>query len=139
MSRMRTATLLAFGVIIIGAAAGYWFARAPMLEASSGVEQATAAAAVDRKIIYYRDPSGAPYWSAEPKKDASGRDYRPVFEDEEISFEPGGKKPHSASTRDVDARLRGLWTPVNALMPTAAGARKIQYYRNPMGLPDTSP
>src|ERR1700694_5300799 len=92
MSRMRTATLLAFGVIIIGAAAGYWFARAPMLEASSGVEQATAAAAGDRKIIYYRDPSGAPFWSAEPKKDASGRDYLAVFEDEEISFEPGGKK-----------------------------------------------
>jgi len=116
MSRMRTATLLAFGVII-GAAAGYWFARAPMLDASSAVEQATAAAAGDRKTIYYRDPSGAPFWSAEPKKDASGRDYLPVFEDEEISFEPGGKKQ----------------------VPTAGGPRKILYYRNPMGLPDTSP
>jgi hypothetical protein len=35
------------------------------------------------KILYYRDPSGAPYWSASPKKDASGRDYLPVYEDEE--------------------------------------------------------
>src|SRR5262249_7756816 len=74
-------------------------------------------AATDRKILYYRDPSGAPYWSAEPKKDAQGRDYLPVYEDEEISFEPGGKKP----------------------APMAGGPRKILYYRNPMGLPDTSP
>ena len=58
-----------------------------------------------------------PYWSAEPKKDAAGRDYLPVFEDEEISFEPGGKKPTAS----------------------AGGPRKIRYYRNPMGLPDTSP
>jgi membrane fusion protein, copper/silver efflux system len=36
-----------------------------------------------RKVLYYRDPSGAPYWSAAPKKDASGRDYVPVYEDEE--------------------------------------------------------
>jgi Cu(I)/Ag(I) efflux system membrane fusion protein len=113
---MRTATLLAFGVVI-GAGAGYWFARAPMPDASSVTEQTIAAAAGDRRIIYYRDPSGAPFWSAEPKKDASGRDYLPVFEDEEKSLEPGGKKP----------------------APTAGGPRKILYYRNPMGLPDTSP
>jgi Cu(I)/Ag(I) efflux system membrane fusion protein len=116
MNRMRTATFLAFGVVI-GAAAGYWFARAPSIDASSVAEQATAAAADDRKIIYYRDPSSAPFWSAEPKKDASGRDYLPVFEDEDISFEPSGKKQ----------------------VPTAGGPRKILYYRNPMGLPDTSP
>jgi Cu(I)/Ag(I) efflux system membrane fusion protein len=115
MSRMRAATLLAFGVVI-GATGGYWSARAPILDASV-IEQTTAAAAGDRKIIYYRDPSGAPFWSAEPKKDASGRDYLPVFEDEDISFEPGGKKQ----------------------VPTAGGPHKILYYRNPMGLPGTSP
>src|SRR6266498_421733 len=84
--------------------------------ASAGAPESTAAAA-ERKILYYRDPSGAPSWSAEPKKDAQGRDYVPVFEDEEISFEPPAKKPTS----------------------TAGGPRKILYYRNPMGLPDTSP
>jgi len=76
-----------------------------------------AASAAERKILYYRDPSGAPYWSAEPKKDESGRDYLPVYEDEEVSFDPQPKKPQS----------------------TARGERKIRYYRNPMGLPDTSP
>jgi hypothetical protein len=37
----------------------------------------------NRKVLYYRDPGGAPYWSAAPKKDASGRDYIPVYEGEE--------------------------------------------------------
>ena len=35
------------------------------------------------KVLYYRDPSGAPYWSATPRKDKSGRDYLPVYESEE--------------------------------------------------------
>jgi membrane fusion protein, copper/silver efflux system len=112
MRGLGGAILLAIGVTA-GAAGGYWYARAP---AGVPVEEGTASAA-DRRILYYRDPSGAPYWSAEPKKDSNGRDYLPVFEDEEISFEPGRKK----------------------LAATAAGPRKILYYRNPMGLPDTSP
>jgi membrane fusion protein, copper/silver efflux system len=104
--------LLAIGVTA-GAAGGYWYARRP-----AGVPVTEgAASATERRILYYRDPGGAPYWSAGPKKDSNGRDYRPVFEDEEISFEPGGKKPSA----------------------TTAGPRKILYYRNPMGLPDTSP
>jgi membrane fusion protein, copper/silver efflux system len=107
--------LLALGMTA-GAAGGYWYARQPAGVPASVAPETTAAES-DRKILYYRDPSGAPYWSAEPKKDADGRDYLPVYEDEEISFEPGAKKP----------------------TPTAAGPRKILYYRNPMGLPDTSP
>src|SRR5216683_3250867 len=72
--------------------------------------------AADRPILYYRDASGAPFWSAEPKKDAQGRDYLPVYGDEEQSPAPQPKKP-----------------------PVAGGERKIRFYRNPMGLPDTSP
>jgi membrane fusion protein, copper/silver efflux system len=112
MPRLAGALLLAFGVTA-GAAAGYWYARLPA--GMSAVAPESTAAAAERKILYYRDPSGAPYWSAEPKKDAQGRDYLPVYEDQEISFEP--KKPAA----------------------TAGGPRKILYYRNPMGLPDTSP
>src|SRR5262245_63953181 len=75
--------------------------------------------AENRNVLYYRDPSGAPYWSAAPKKDAGGRDYLPVYEDEEPAFGPGGEliKPARANN----------------------AARRILYYRNPMGLPDTSP
>jgi Cu(I)/Ag(I) efflux system membrane fusion protein len=75
----------------------------------------------DRKVLYYRDPGGAPYWSAEPKEDANGRDFLPVYDDEEPAFEPGGELSRPAS-----AAAKG-------------GARKVLYYRNPMGLPDTSP
>ena len=116
MPRLGGAILLTLGMTA-GAAGGYWYARLPAgVPASTAAPESTAAAA-ERKLLYYRDPSGAPYWSAEPKKDADGRDYLPVYEDEEISFEPGGKQPTA----------------------TAAGPRKILYYRNPMGLPDTSP
>jgi membrane fusion protein, copper/silver efflux system len=113
--RLGGVILLALGVTS-GAAGGYWYARWPA-GMPAPVKPETTAAGAERKVLYYRDPSGAPYWSAEPKKDADGRDYLPVYEDEEISFEPGGKKPTA----------------------TAAGPRKILYYRNPMGLPDTSP
>jgi membrane fusion protein, copper/silver efflux system len=57
------------------------------------------------------------YWYARLPAGADGRDYLPVYEDEEISFEPRAKTPPA----------------------TAGGPRKILYYRNPMGLPDTSP
>ncbi len=64
--------------------------------------------------LYYQDPSGKPAYSAAPKKDAQGRDYRPVYKD---------APPAPAETA--------------AALPTSKG--KILYYRNPMGLPDTSP
>jgi Cu(I)/Ag(I) efflux system membrane fusion protein len=36
----------------------------------------------DRKILYYRNPMGAPDISPVPKKDSMGMDYIPVYEDE---------------------------------------------------------
>jgi len=59
------------------------------------------------------------YWSATPKQDANGRDYLPVYEDEEPAFGPGGELRKPTSPK--------------------GGSRKVLYYRNPMGLPDTSP
>src|SRR6266581_1988565 len=116
MSRFRGAIILAIG-LTAGAAAGYRYAHPPAsLPAVVSAMQPPAPSA-DRKIVYYRDPSGAPYWAAEPKKDAQGRNYLPVYDDEEVSFDPAAKRP-----------------PV-----TAGGPRRILYYRNPMGLPDTSP
>ena len=70
----------------------------------------------ERPVLYYRDPTGAPAWSANPRKDSEGRDYLPVYDDEEPSFD-APKKQEAAPQGD----------------------RKILYYRNPMGLPDTSP
>jgi membrane fusion protein, copper/silver efflux system len=109
------------GVILLGAglaagAAGGWYARSPSAVPVSATAPPNMASAGERKILYYRDPTGAPYWSAEPKKDSDGRDYLPVYEDGEISFDPQAR-PQTATR----------------------GERKIRYYRNPMGLPDTSP
>src|SRR2546423_6539835 len=73
------------------------------------------ATAAERQPLYYQDPRGKPDYSPTPKKDAAGRDYVPVFDDT---------------------------IPAPSPSPTAAlpsGERKILYYRNPMGLPDTSP
>ena len=92
MSRFRGAIILAIG-LTAGAAAGYRYANAPASFPDTVSATQPAAPSADRKIVYYRDPSGAPYWSAEPKQDAQGRDYLPVYEDEEVSFEPAPKKP----------------------------------------------
>jgi Cu(I)/Ag(I) efflux system membrane fusion protein len=69
-------------------------------------------------IIYYRDPDGAPDYALAPKKAASGKEYSAVHASEDVSFE----EPSPA-----------------AMPPKAGGPGKIKFYRNPMGLPDTSP
>ena len=66
-----------------------------------------------RTILYWKDPDGKNDFSSEPKKTPDGRDYVPVYEDEEAGFK--NEKPAKPQ-----------------------GNRKILYYRNPMGLPDIS-
>ena len=118
MTIFRFLTTLTLGIgfgIGFGLGAGsYWAAQRPWWPPHS--QLATPAAAAERKIIYYRDPGGAPFWSAEPKRDGKGHDYVPVYDDEEPSFDQPAPKPKAAE-----------------------GSRKILFYRNPMGLPDTSP
>ncbi len=69
-------------------------------------------------VIYYRDPDGLPDYSLTPKKTSAGKDYRAVRSSEDVSFEE--KAPETMTAKGGE---RG----------------KIRYYRNPMGLPDTSP
>jgi Cu(I)/Ag(I) efflux system membrane fusion protein len=118
MPRFSGVSLLAFG-LIVGAGGGYWYARHPTSTSIPSIAASNPASAVERKVLYYRDPTGAPYWSATPKQDAEGRDYLPVYEDEEPAFGPGGELSRPAFPN--------------------ANHRKVLYYRNPMGLPDTSP
>ncbi len=113
MSKLRIVLVLALG-LGLGAAGQYWYARHPISPVVATVAQA--APLSERAILYYRDPGGAPRWSATPAKDAQGRAFLPVYDDEEPSFAPAPAKPKAAS-----------------------GDRRILYYRNPMGLPDTSP
>jgi Cu(I)/Ag(I) efflux system membrane fusion protein len=69
-------------------------------------------------IIYYRNPDGLPDYSQTPKKTSSGKEYLPVRASEDVSFEE--KAPETTTAKGGE---RG----------------RIRYYRNPMGLPDTSP
>ncbi len=84
-------------------------------QSGSRLSTSTAAAA-DRQPLYYQDPTGKPDYSPTPKKDTQGRDYVPVYEEQgELSTKP------------------------TAQPATPQKERKVLYYRNPMGLPDTSP
>ena len=81
MNHIRGAIILALGVTA-GAAGAYWYARPPAAMPVPVALSPSAAPAAERKILYYRDPSGTPYWSGAPKKDANGRDYLPVYDDD---------------------------------------------------------
>ena len=74
-------------------------------------------------IAYYRDPDGQPIYSASPRKTADGRDFVAVTLDQDRSGSP--RAPDLAALPEAGAD------------PTAGP--RILYYRNPMGLPDTSP
>ncbi|WP_315765353.1 MULTISPECIES: efflux RND transporter periplasmic adaptor subunit [unclassified Bradyrhizobium] len=111
MTTIRLLTAFALGIGL--AAGGYWTSQKSLWPLGSHL--APPAVAAERPALYYRDPSGAPFWSAGPKKDSDGRDYLPVYDEDEGSSEPAKPKQQADSSR------------------------KILYYRNPMGLPDTSP
>ncbi|MFJ1311896.1 efflux RND transporter periplasmic adaptor subunit [Agrobacterium sp. P15N1-A] len=90
------------------------------LRAVIGVERVAAKAetpAGTGSIIYYRDPDGRQAYSMTPKETADGRAFVAVRQSEDISFETASGKTATAP---------------------GTGERKILYYRNPMGLPDTS-
>jgi membrane fusion protein, copper/silver efflux system len=85
----------------------------------SGALVASAAAQSSEEPIYYRDPDGRPFYSLAPKQTPDGRAYTAVPPSGDVNFddEPPAEPP----------------------APTVAGDRKIKFYRNPMGLADTSP
>lgn len=90
-----------------------WLPGARALVAKAGVEPAG-----NGPIIYYRDPDGLAAFSAAPAKTAAGKDYLAVRASEDLQFEKSPAAPEQAA---------------------ASGPKRIKFYRNPMGLPDTSP
>jgi Cu(I)/Ag(I) efflux system membrane fusion protein len=71
-------------------------------------------------IIYWRHPDGLPEWSATERQTEDGRAFLPVLASEDLSLGPA-PEPAAETAR------------------AETGERTILYYRNPMGLPDTSP
>jgi len=102
--------------VFASAVAGYRLGSGigPSTHAAVAATAAAQSNPAQRTVLYWKDPDGKSDFSPEPKKTPDGRDYLPVYEDEEAGFK--SEKP-----------------------PKPQGNPKILYYRNPMGLPDVSP
>jgi membrane fusion protein, copper/silver efflux system len=117
MSRLAWAGAAA---AILTAAGAAWLGHGlPLRPAATAIVPAARAGEAGVPL-YYRDPDGKPLYAATPKKTPDGRDYVAVSADGDVS--PGEPE------RAVDMNPAG-----------ANSARKVKYYRNPMGLPDASP
>jgi membrane fusion protein, copper/silver efflux system len=111
------------GVAVLAAAGGYWLGqRGPSLAGGQPAAVATAIAATaesGRQPLYYQHPDGKPDYAPTPKKTEDGRDYVAVYDDGANAAAPASTAPPAA--------------------PPAGSKGRVLYYRNPMGLPDTSP
>ena len=121
--RRSVSPLLIVSAVLAAGAVGLVVGRSngPMPGWLDGVLAAAAkpsAAEVTGPTIYYRDPDGLPDYSLTPKKTSTGKEYLAVRASEDVSFEE--KAPEVAAAKSGE---RG----------------RIRFYRNPMGLPDTSP
>src|SRR5260370_26914857 len=108
--------------MVAAGGAGYWageggFLRSFVMALHPVVQPAVAAAPATAAIIYYRDPD-APAYSSDPARNPAGKEFIAVRASEDVSFD----------------------TPVKPVVDAPASeSRRIRFYRNPMGLPDTSP
>jgi Cu(I)/Ag(I) efflux system membrane fusion protein len=116
MNRAIVAGVTTAAVIAAGGG-GYIGVRGHLYSPSTALV-ASAAAQTSGEPIYYQDPDGRPFYSLTPKKTPDGRDYRAVPAGADLSFD------------DEPAAAPG---------PATTADRRIKYYRNPMGLADTSP
>lgn len=117
---------IAIAAVLTAGVAGYRFGAGnwpdPRTWTSTSASETVvmqAAAPTERKVLYWRHPDSDTDFAAEPRKTADGRDYVAVYDDQEADFAQAKPKepPQGAS----------------------GGPKKVLYYRNPMGLPDTSP
>ena len=84
-----------------------------------------------RPPLYYQDPDGKPFYAAGPRKTAEGRDYVPVREDPAPTGTAAQPSPSEGKPAAQQARA-----PFSPGQPGDHG--RVLYYRNPMGLADTS-
>ncbi|WP_246725495.1 efflux RND transporter periplasmic adaptor subunit [Beijerinckia sp. L45] len=134
MSRLA---VLAFATLV--GAGGFWLGGHPQV-AASALDEARAYLSGSRSspglpqaavkpagtIAYYRDPDGKLSYSADPRKTADRRDFVAVDAAADVRF--------GATGTIMAANSETARPPV-----VEASGRKIRFYRNPMGLPDTSP
>ena len=118
MSRSFRA-LATLAALLAAGTGGYLAARPDLwpqrMKSMAATTPVVAQATKSEDAAYYQHPDGKPAYSLTSKQTEDGRDFRPVPASADLSFEVTG--------------------------PAAAveTQRKIKFYRNPMGLPDTSP
>jgi Cu(I)/Ag(I) efflux system membrane fusion protein len=125
MNKFLTAGI-AIGAMLAATVAGYHFGAGSWPHPnqwSSPADQEAAnkptTAHTERKVLYWKHPDSETDFSGQPKKANDGREYVPVYDDEEADFAQA--KPQEPTQE------------------TNGASKKPIYYRNPMGLPDTSP
>jgi Cu(I)/Ag(I) efflux system membrane fusion protein len=116
---------IAVAAVLAGAIGGYRFGAGQWpswhsiaLQVKGGQSQTTTdTSSAEQTILYWKHPDGQADFSPAAKKTTDGRDYVAVFENQEEDF--------------AEAKAQQASKAKNA-------GRKVLYYRNPMGLPDTS-
>ncbi|MDP4003292.1 efflux RND transporter periplasmic adaptor subunit [Methylobacterium sp. NEAU K] len=115
-------------------------------------------AAPSGPVVYYRDPSGKPVYSLSPMVTEDGWEFQAVHAGEDVRFDgeaaegeamPADRPGHEMAGHDMAGNGlseggrggvgRGGDGTAARLPEPASGERRILYYRNPMGLPDTAP
>ncbi|KOX47875.1 cation transporter [Streptomyces purpurogeneiscleroticus] len=105
---------------------------------------APARAAAAGPVAYYRDPDGKPVYSLAPMVTADGREFRAVRASEDVRFDgearamPGDMPGHGMTAPDMAPHGMAEGGPADRPAKLGSGDRRVLYYRNPMGLPDTS-
>ena len=114
-----TKGMVTVAAIVAAAGAGLWAGQTGLvnlpLPAALAVAEAMQVTATE-PVIYYRDPGGKPFYALTPKSTGDGQPYVAVHASEDVSFDEAKSKAASKPSE-----------------------RKVKFYRNPMGLPDTSP
>lgn len=125
MNTSRVIATLSLAAIVGGG--GYWAGKndiGSLIGRHIGGGQMSAEAEPRQEamgaVIYYSHPDGLAEYSAKPKNADDGRPFVAVRESEDVRFDATGAVAPIAETA------------------SAASERKVLYYRNPMGLPDTS-
>ena len=114
--------VVTLAAILAAGGAGYWIGerglpRSLAMALHFAAQPAAVAAPATGPIIYYRDPD-APAYTAGPSRNLAGKEFIPVRASEDVSFDTRAKPP----------------VEVPSSQP-----RRIRFYRNPIGLPETSP
>jgi len=138
-------TGLTLAAVMAAGVGGYWgghrdvampalhWAEAHLRLQPFASQAAERAPAPSGPVVYYRDPDGKAAYAATPTKTADGRDFRPVLASEDLSFDDTPKpEPVQAAGSAVQGGGDGTGS-------DGEGAKQVRFYRNPMGLPDTSP